>query len=158
MSADCAVVGVKSSRERAVVMLLADAHVGDSASARRLASRLPRTPDLDWLEAENVSHLAAAENVAQAGAGALLLGVGIIEMLLGVWAAGWWQGGIVVSVALFGAAALARAVAAVARRPASSDRVQPVDADLSRSVDGRRTTGRKHAHQALIRNSVVRGG
>ncbi len=54
------------------------------------------------------------ETVSQAGAGALLLGVSVIELWLAFWAAGWLHrcGALVIAVA--GAAILVRALAGVA--------------------------------------------
>ncbi|MDQ3865934.1 MAG: hypothetical protein M3304_03770 [Actinomycetota bacterium] len=78
---------------------------------------------LRWIEAENLSHFAAAEAVAQAGAGGLLLSVDVAELFLGVWSAGWWQRSGVVVLAAVGLALVARAIAPLfARDLASSGR------------------------------------
>lgn len=54
------------------------------------------------------------ESISQAGAGALLLSVALVELWLAFWAAGWWQRCGALLVAVAGAVLLARAVAAVA--------------------------------------------
>jgi hypothetical protein len=56
------------------------------------------------------------ETVSQAGAGALLLAVAVVELWLAFGAAGWWHRGGASLVAVAGGALLARALAAVALR------------------------------------------
>ena len=65
------------------------------------------------------------ETVSQAGAGALLLAVAVVELWLAFWAAGWSQRCGASLVAVVGAALLVRAVAAI---------VLPLRADLARPV------------------------
>lgn len=48
------------------------------------------------------------ESISQTGAGLLVLGVGIVELALDFWAAGWWQRGGALLVVAVGAALLAR--------------------------------------------------
>jgi hypothetical protein len=59
------------------------------------------------------AHPISAESVSQAGAGGLLLGIGLVELVLGFWAAGWWQRGGALLLAVVGAALLARGIAAI---------------------------------------------
>lgn len=74
------------------------------------------------------------ERVSQAGAGALLLIVAVVELWLTFWAAGWWHrfGGLL--VAAVGAVVLVRAFAALAPprtrrdRAAEAQRAQPATA------------------------------
>ena len=54
------------------------------------------------------------ETVSQAGAGALLLAVAVVELWLAFWAGGWWQRCGASLVAVIGAALLVRAAAAIA--------------------------------------------
>lgn len=54
------------------------------------------------------------ETLSQAGAGALLVALAVVELWLAFWAAGWWQRGGACLVAIAGAALVAHAVAAVA--------------------------------------------
>lgn len=54
------------------------------------------------------------ETLSQAGAGALLVALAVVELWLAFWAAGWWQRGGACLVAIAGATLVARAVAAVA--------------------------------------------
>lgn len=56
------------------------------------------------------------ESVGQAAAGALVLAVGVAELVLGFWTAGVWQRSAGLLVATIGAACLARGVARVATR------------------------------------------
>jgi hypothetical protein len=60
-------------------------------------------------------HAISPESVSQAGAGALLLAFGLIELALGFWADGWWHGCGALLVASIGAACLIRGLAAMAR-------------------------------------------
>ena len=47
------------------------------------------------------------ESVGQSAAGAFVLAVAIAELMLGFWAAGWWQRSAALLVATVGAACLA---------------------------------------------------
>ena len=57
------------------------------------------------------------ETASQAGAGALLVTIAVVELWLAFWAAGWWHRCGASLVAVVGAALLVRAVAAIALPP-----------------------------------------
>ncbi len=99
------------------------------------ATESGRDDRLRWIEAENVSEFAAAEAVAQVGAGALLLSVGVAELFLGVWSAGWWQRSGAVFLAAIGLALVARALVPLLRR--DHDSSDP-GCDRANGVDRRR--------------------
>jgi hypothetical protein len=132
-------------------VLVRDARADSPVTQRRSASAV------EWVEEETLSHLAAAQDVARAGAGGLLLAISVTELLLGVWAAGLWQRSVAVLVAAVGVAALALAVLALARRPASSDRLQPADAAVPRSIDGHGPAGARDFSRVYHARHSLRG-
>jgi hypothetical protein len=70
----------------------------------------------------------------------LLSGVGVVELTLGFWAAGWWQRGGALLLAVIGAALLVRGIAAIARTLEPLMRLVPVSQPGRRSHDAVRTT------------------
>jgi hypothetical protein len=57
------------------------------------------------------------ETASQAGAGALLLGIALAELLLAFWSAGWWHRSAALAVAVVGIVLLVRAATAIGLAP-----------------------------------------
>jgi hypothetical protein len=77
------------------------------------------------------------ETVTQAGAGALLLAIALVELWLAFWAAGWWHRGGAFALAIAGAVLLVHAVRAVGlplRRESSRGRPRR---EFVRALDAR---------------------
>jgi len=58
-------------------------------------------------------HSISPETIAQAGAGALLIAVAVVELALAFWPAGWWHRGTGLGVAFAGAVLVASAARTV---------------------------------------------
>lgn len=94
---------------------------------------------LGGMNSRQVPHPISAETVSQAGAGALLLAVAVVELWLAYWAAGWLHrsGGVLVAAA--GATLLARALAAAApslRAPAPRPAEERARVSSAAATDG----------------------
>jgi hypothetical protein len=86
------------------------------------------------------THPVSAESVSQAGAGGLLSAVGVVELALGFWAAGWWQRGGALLLAVIGATLLVCRIAAIAPTLEPPLRLVPASQPRRRSHDAVRTT------------------